>query len=136
MVSEACLAEKVSEVPELYDKGNKSTACLLRDIGFLNSPELLKVEEVEDALRHHPALADRWLERGQDQRLSGGWGIECDHGQYRVQSYASGRYLLEKKKLHAVAEFIVRYADYIRAVRNRYRRPKALAQPTVNAPVT
>ena len=123
MASDTRLAEKVSEVPELYDKGNKSTACLLRDIGFLNSSESLKVEEVEDALRQHPVLADRWLERGHDQLLSGGWGIECDHGQYRVQSYASGRHLLEQKKLHAVAEFIVRYAGFIRDVLSRYQRP-------------
>ena len=128
MASDTNLAEKVSEVPELYDKGDKSTACLLRDIGFLNSPAPLKVEEVEDALEHHPVLADRWLERGQDQRLIGGWGIECDHGQYRVQSYASGRHLLEKKKLHAVAEFIVRYAGFIRDVLNRYQRPRPLTQ--------
>ena len=113
------LAEKVSEVPELYDKTNKSTACLLKDLGALNEP--LKVEEVEDALQHHPSLADRWLERGQDQRLAGGWGIECEHGQYRVQSYASGRHLLEKKKLHAVAEFVVRYVGFIRDVLDRNR---------------
>lgn len=118
------LAEKISEVPELYDRNNKSTACLLKDLGFLNSPEPLKVEEVEDALQRHPSLADRWLERGQDQRLAGGWGIECDHGQYRVQSYASGRHLLEKRKLHAVAEFVVRYVGFIRDVLDRYRRPR------------
>ena len=73
---DATLAEKVSEVPELYGKGNKSTACLLQDMGFPNSSEPLKVEEVEEALAHHPVLADRWLERGQDQRLTGGWGID------------------------------------------------------------
>ena len=118
------LAEKISEVPELYDRNNKSTACLLKDLGLLNSAEPLKVEDVEDALRHRPFLADRWLERGQDQRLAGGWGIECDqHGQYRVQSYASGRHLLEKRKLHAVAEFVVRYVGCIRDVLERYRRP-------------
>jgi hypothetical protein len=116
------VAEKISEVPELYDKSDKSTACLLEDLGLLDAP--LKVEEVENALQRHPSLADRWLERGQDQRLAGGWGIECDHGQYRVQSYASGRHLLEKKKLHAVAEFVVRYVGYIRDVRDRYRRPE------------
>jgi hypothetical protein len=118
------LAEKVSEVPDLYDKENKSTACLLRDIGFLDAPQPLKVEEVEDALSRHPALADRWLERGRDQRLTGGWGIECDHGQYRVQSFSSGRHLMERKKLHAVAEFVVRYVSFIRDVMERYRRPR------------
>jgi len=120
------LAEKVSEVPDLYDKENKSTACLLRDIGFLDAPQPLKVEAVEDALKHHPRLADRWLERGRDQRLTGGWGIECDHGQYRVQSFSSGRHLIERAKLHAVAEFVVRYVGFIREVVNRYHHQPAL----------
>jgi hypothetical protein len=79
------------------------------------------VESVEDALRRDPGLADRWLERGHDQRLTGGWGIECDHGQYRVQSYSSGRHLVEKKKIHAVAEFIVRYVAFIGDVLSRHR---------------
>jgi hypothetical protein len=121
------LAEKISEVPELYDKSDESTACLLRDIGFLDAPQPLKVEEVEDALNRHPALADRWLERGRDQRLTGGWGIECDHGQYRVQSFSSGRHLMERKKLHAVAQFVVRYVGFIRDVVNRYRRRRQQA---------
>jgi len=129
MVVIVTLAEKISEVPELYDKGNKSTACLLRDTGILNSPVPLKVEEVEEALEHHPSRADRWLERGHDQLLAGGWGIECDHGQYRVQSYSSGWHLLEKKKLHAVAEFVVRYVGFMRAVLLRYRRPAPTGRP-------
>lgn len=117
------LAEKISEMPELYDRNNKSTACLLKDLGVLNSPEPLKVNEVEDALRHHPDWADKWLERGHDQLLAGGWGIECDHGRYRVQSFSSGRHLVEKQKLHAVAEFVVRYVEFIRDVLARYQRP-------------
>jgi hypothetical protein len=115
------LAERVSKVPERYEKSDESTASLLGDTGYLDAPQALKVEEVEYALAHHPELADRWLERGQDQRLTGGWGIECDHGQYRVQSYANGRHLLEPDKRHAVAEFIVRYVAFIADVPSRYR---------------
>jgi hypothetical protein len=115
------LAERVSEVPERYEKSDESTAHLLSDTGYLDAPQTLKVEDVEQALEHHPGLADHWLERGHDQRLTGGWGIECDHGQYRVQSYANGRYLLERQKLHAVAEFIVRYVGFIGDVLNRHR---------------
>ncbi|HKU65998.1 MAG TPA: hypothetical protein VJQ06_13160 [Rhizomicrobium sp.] len=98
-----------------------STACLLRQAGFLDTSQVLDVAAVEQALRHHPGLADRWLERGHDQRLVGGWGIECDHGQYRVQSFASDHHLLERKKLHAVAEFVVRYVGFIREVLTRHR---------------
>ena len=123
MTIDTTLAEKISEVPELYDKGNKSTASLLRDTGLLETSQSLKVEEVEDALRGHPERADRWLERGRDQLLTGGWGIERRRGEYRVQSFSTGRHLLEKKKLHAVAEFVVRYVGFMRDVLLRYRRP-------------
>ncbi|HWU54985.1 MAG TPA: hypothetical protein VN175_05745 [Rhizomicrobium sp.] len=91
------LAEKITEVPELYDRNNKSTACLLKDLGVLNSPEPLRVDEVEEVLRHRPSLADRWLERGQDQRLAGGWGIECDHGQYRCRAMQAGAICWKRK---------------------------------------
>jgi hypothetical protein len=115
------LAEKITEVPERFDKENKSTASLLRESGFLDRSQSLKVEEVENALMRRPGLADRWLQRGLDQNLSGGWGIQRDHDQYRVQSFSSGRHLLEKGKQHAVAEFIVRYVGFIRDVFNRNR---------------
>jgi hypothetical protein len=115
------LAERISEVPELYKDGNESTARLLLATGYLHSPQDLTVEDVEEALRRDPDLADRWLERGRDQRLSGGWGIECDNGQYRVQSYASGRHLLEQRKSHAVAQFIVRYVAFIGDILSRHR---------------
>jgi hypothetical protein len=121
MTADRTLADKISEVPELYGRTDKSTACLLKDIGILNRPEPLKVEEVEEALRHHPDRADKWLARGHDQLLAGGWGIECDHGRYRIQSFSSGRHLLEQKKLHAVAEFVVRYVGFIRDVLNHSR---------------
>jgi hypothetical protein len=115
------LAEKISEMPELYERGDESTARLLLRSGYLDSPQALTVEDVEEALRRHSDLADRWLERGRDQRLAGGWSIECDHGQYRVQSYAGGSALVEKKKLHAVAEFIVRYVRFIGDMLSRHR---------------
>ena len=98
------LAETISAVPELYEEGDESTARLLLRSGYLDQPQALTVEDVEDALRRNPDLADRWMERGHDQRLSGGWGIECDHGQYKVQSYAGDGGLVEKKKLHAFAK--------------------------------
>ena len=117
------LAETISEVPELYEEGNESTARLLSKSGYLDAPENLTVEDVEHALERQPELADRWLERGHDQRLVGGWGIECDHGRYKVQSYADGGQLVERKKLHAVAEFIVRYVAFMGDTLSRYRTP-------------
>jgi len=65
-------------------------------------------------LKEDPKLAELWLERGRDQRLAGGWGIEQEHDHYRVQSYSSGQYLVARNRLHACAEFIVRYVGFIR----------------------
>jgi hypothetical protein len=38
-----------------------------------------------------------------------------------VQSYANGRHLVDQRKLHAVAEFIVRYVAFMGDVLSRYR---------------
>jgi hypothetical protein len=115
------LAERISEVPELYEAGNESTARLLLNTGYLDQPQALTVEAVEEVLEQDPSLADRWLQRGHDQQLVGGWGIERDHDTYRVQSFASGRHLVDKKKTHAVAEFVVRYVAFIGDVLSRHR---------------
>ena len=115
------LAETISAVPELYEQGDESTARLLLATGYQDQPQALTVEDVEAALRRDPDLADRWLERGHDQRMSGGWGIECEHGQYKVQNYGNGCALVETRKLHAVAKFIVRYVAFMGDVLSRHR---------------
>jgi hypothetical protein len=118
------LAQRISEVPDIYQHSNRSTAALLKETGYLEAPQALTVGDVEQALEQDPNLAELWLERGRDQRLAGGWGIECAHGQYRIQSYASGRHLLEKDRLHACAEFIVRYVGFIGEVVRRHQRAR------------
>jgi hypothetical protein len=117
------LAQRVSEVPEAYEHGNLSTVQLLAETGYLEKPLSLTVGDVEEALVEDPNLAELWLERGRDQRLAGGWGIEHDHGRYRVQSYSSGQCLVERDRLHACAEFIVRYVGFIQQVVRRHRHP-------------
>ena len=117
------LAKRIVEVPERYESGNESTAALLRQTGYLETPEALTVKEVERALEEEPRLAQKWLDRGSDQRLVGGWGIEHDdNGQYRVQNYADGKCLKDRNLFHACAEFIIRYIGFISdAVRNNAR---------------
>jgi len=82
---------KIIEVPEAYNERNRSTGCLLEDIGFPEARELLKNDDVEQVLRDEPRLVSMWLKRGQDQRYSGGWGIECLGDQFHVVSFADGR---------------------------------------------
>ena len=116
------LAQRVSEVSDAYEHSNLSTVRLLAEAGYLEKPQSLTVGDVEEALSEDPNLAELWLERGRDQRLAGGWGIEHTHGQYRVQNYANGQYLVERDRLHACAEFIVRYVGFIQQVVKRYTR--------------
>jgi hypothetical protein len=119
------LAQRISEVPDIYANSNRSTAAILKETGYLERPQVLTVGDVEEALAQDPNLTELWLERGMDQRLAGGWGIERDHhGQYRIQSYASGRHLLEKDRLHACAEFIVRYVGFIGEVVRRHQQAR------------
>lgn len=116
------LAQRVSEMPNAYEHGNLSTVQLLADTGYLAKPMSLTVGDVEEALAEDPNLAELWLERGRDQRLAGGWGIEQSLGHYRVKNYSSGQYLVAADRLRACAEFIVRYVGFIHDVVTRHTR--------------
>ena len=115
------LAEQVTTIPERFEAGNKSTAVLLKEVGFPERRSDLSVEEVEDALRQSPSLADKWLKRGSEQRLAGGWGIEHEGEEYRVQSFSDGRSDLETDRFRACALFVVRYVQFIGDVQARGR---------------
>jgi len=116
------LAKKVSEVPDVFEHSDLSTAVLLKGTGYLERPQSLTVDDVQDALSEDPALAQLWFERGHDQRLAGGWGIDCEGDRYRVQSFSTGQHLIEKDRLHACAQFIVRYVGFIADVVRRHQR--------------
>jgi|SRR6516225_9716761 hypothetical protein len=116
------LAQRVSEIPDAYDHSNLSTAQLLAETGYLDRPQALTVGDVKTALEEDPCLSELWLERGRDQRLAGGWCIEHELDHYRVQNYSTGKYLVERDKHQACAEFIVRYVGFIRETVNQHVR--------------
>jgi hypothetical protein len=118
------LAEKLVRVPERFERTDCSTAALIAETGYLEQPDGLKTEDVQEVLASKPELAERWLARGQDQRLVGGWGIDCEGGRYLIRPYGvetSERRLVEKDRLRATAEFIVRYVGRIGEVMRRHR---------------
>jgi hypothetical protein len=113
MVSQ--LAERIAHLPELYQRGEKSTAALLKEAGLPDAGAPVSVSEIEDTLKREPELADLWLESGRDQRFAGGWAIERAEGVYRIRSYSGGGSgLVERNRFKACAEFIVRYVSVIR----------------------
>jgi|SRR5215469_6277680 len=107
------LAEKVSEVPKLFEEGNKSTARLLRDVGFPDKRNDVTVDEIETILKQRPRLTDLWLRRCRDQLLAGGWGIEREKDHWRIQNFSDHRHLEVKDRIRACAEFVVRYVAFI-----------------------
>ena len=115
------LAERIAHVPELYKHEEKSTAVLLKEAGLQDAPAPPSASEIEDALQQEPQLADLWLERGRDQRFAGGWAIERAEGIYRIRSYSGGKGFVERNRLKACAEFIVRYVAFIRDVMRQAR---------------
>jgi hypothetical protein len=71
-------------------------------------------------------LADLWLKRSRDQRIAGGWGIEQDHGVYRIHRFTSsgfsaGKPIVLRDRIRACAEFVVRYVSFIGEVLARTR---------------
>ena len=115
------LAERIVHMPKTFAAGNKSTACLLREAGFPQARKDLSVAEVEQVLEREPELADLWLERGHDQRAAQGWGIEGSSGDYQLVHFADGHREQEKNRLHATAEFVVRYVGFIGDVMRRWQ---------------
>ena len=113
------LAEQISTIPERFDAENKSTALLLKEAGFPQRRNDLSVEEIEDVFRQSPELTDKWLDRGSEQRLAGGWGIEHEDGAYRIQSFADGQSEIERDRFRACALFVVRYVQFIGDVQVR-----------------
>jgi len=107
------LAEKVSEVAKLFEEGDKSTARLLRDVGFPDKRKEVSADEIETVLKRRPRLTDLWLRRCRDQRLAGGWGIERDKDHWRIQNFSDHRHLEVKDRIRACAEFVVRYVAFI-----------------------
>lgn len=110
---------KIVRVPEEFAKRDRSTSRLLEDIGFPEARDVLKTQDVEQALRDEPCLTDLWLKRGKDQRYAGGWGIECLGGKFTVVSYADGRKARFEDRFKASADFIVRYLCFIGDVQAR-----------------
>ena len=119
------LAEKVARLPERFEESDCSTARLLAETGYLERPQDLKAVDLEEALAREPALMEAWLNRGHDQMLAGGWGIECDGDTYRVQSFdhegdhGGGGELVVENRVKATAAFAVRYLEVIAAVMRR-----------------
>jgi hypothetical protein len=108
-------ARRVSEVPLAYEKTDRSTACLLKEAG-LPAQDGLSVDDVTHVLEEEPRLADLWLQRGADQRVGGGWGIESSDGVYKIKNFSDGGSFAVQNRVRACAEFMVRYVGHIRGV--------------------
>jgi hypothetical protein len=113
------LAEKVSEVPKLYEEGNKSTARLLKDFGFPERRASVSVEDVEAVLRRRPRLAELWFKRRHDQVVAGGWSIDREDGHWRIQNLSTHQQVTVENRTRACAEFVVRYVAFIGEVQAR-----------------
>ena len=113
------IAHAVAEVPERFEHSERSTGCLLKELGFPEARAALHVDDMLEALQAQPELMDHWLDRGSDQRLAGGWGLECEGDLYRVHNFSSGESLLFPDRVRACAEFIVRYVRLIGDVQAR-----------------
>lgn len=113
------LALKVCKLPLQYQREQKSTARLLEDAGFPEVRHDLLVVDVEQALETNPELVELWLDRAEDQRLAGGWGLKCEGHTYRIQKFNGGESIVVKDRLRACAEFIVRYTNFIGEVQAR-----------------
>lgn len=107
------LAQDITEVPLDFEARNRSTACLLKDAGFPDLRGAVTADEVRAVLRAEPELIDLWLERGDDQRLARGWGLQRHGSGYCLVDFATGDVQTFDDSLEVIAQFIVRYVGRI-----------------------
>ncbi len=117
------IADRISRLPETYAATDCSTATLIQESGFLEAPEELGAEDVEKIMRDKPRLTERWLERWNDQRIAGGWVMDCEDGAYHLKNFSTGREIVIGDKFQACAEFAVRYVRRIGRVIAKYESP-------------
>jgi hypothetical protein len=119
-MSHSQLAERIGHLPQAYDASECSTATLIKQAGYLESPDGLDVEGMEEILHDEPGLIEDWLKRWGDQRIAGGWVMDCEGKAYRLKNFDSGKSFLIEEKEKAFAEFIVRYVRRIGRVIAKY----------------
>ena len=107
------LAQRISCLPLAYEAGHRSTAALVKESGLLEMPQALSVSDVEQVLQREPRLTKLWLKRASDQRISGGWGLDCEGNEYRLKNFQTGESSVISDERRACAEFIVRYVAFI-----------------------
>lgn len=114
------IAERISCVPRDYNAGEISTATLVKRSGLLEDSSGLRLEELEEIFREHPKRAEEWLERWNNQRITGGWVMEHEGNYYRLKNFTTGHNLLIADKMRACAEFAARYMQRIGDVIKKY----------------
>jgi hypothetical protein len=115
------LAEQITKLPDHYEVQDKSTVRLLREAGLPDRLKDLSMDDIETALRQSPKLTDKWIKRGSEQRLGGGWGIEREGEIYRIYSFGGGQMQTEQNRFRACALFILRYVQFISDVESRLK---------------
>jgi hypothetical protein len=127
------VAEKICHIPVVFDATDCSTAQLVERSGLRDVPDALTEPEVEEILREEPKLADLWLERAGDQRLVGGWVMDCKGRSYYLKNFKSGRDCTFADRYKACAAFVVHYIDLIRHVLDKYDPHTARGRSGLNA---
>ena len=114
------IAKQIAHLPETYDTSDWSTAALIQKSGLLESREELSAADIEPILRAEPGLTEEWHRRWGDQRIAGGWVMDCEGDSYRLKHFETGRTVLIGDKYRAFSEFIARYIRRIGRVIAKY----------------
>jgi hypothetical protein len=114
------VTEEIAQIPEHYQSSPCSTASLIEESGLLDRPEALTTNGVEGVLRDHPDWVEQWMARGGDQRIAGGWVLECEGERYRLKDFSTGKSAFFDDRYRACAQFVVRYVRRIADIMRRY----------------
>ncbi len=100
---------RIISLPALFQQGGKTPVDLLRESGYLESPDSVSVDAVAEALRESPELVDRWLIWSENKRTDSGWYFErTESGDYIIGYFPAGKVASQtfRDPYSAAAQFI------------------------------
>ncbi|MEI9932616.1 MAG: hypothetical protein WDM89_19300 [Rhizomicrobium sp.] len=104
------VVERLCSIPvDFHKQQNVSAVRLMERSGYLETPEVLTVENLKPYLARHRDLIDRWIQWSEDQRSHPAWVFGRGQAGYFLYCIpANGEDYVFDDGCQACAEFIIR----------------------------
>jgi len=116
------ITESVCHIAEEFRRRKDiSMYQLLKDSKYIEMPDTVSEESIENYLKKHPALVDSWLQESEDQRTSPAWYFIEHNGLFKkkwiVGYHPDGEKYKFKDKIEACAFYVFKTIQCISKIK-------------------